>query len=139
MLTKQQMLSALDDLISEAERLHTRFVEDLSPWHADFVVWLKATESTVEAIFGSRSHSLLSFKGIYFVPPPWQQFSNDIERLKARITWFDSGLRFAHASLVGYRYSVERFALEEPQRSTPNIFVSHGGPTLGHVHSCAIF
>ncbi len=50
------------------------------------------------------------------------------------MTWFDSGLRYAHASLVGYRYSVERLATEEPARGTPYIFVSHGGPTRTHVY-----
>jgi flagellar biosynthesis regulator FlaF len=134
MLTKQQMLTAVDGLIAEAQRLHRQFLTDFLPWSAEFASWLKACESTIEAIFGSASHALSSFKNIYFLPPPWEQFTNDAERLKAQLTWFDSGLRYAHASLVGYRYSVERLATEEPARGTPYIFVSHGGPTLTHVN-----
>ena len=134
MLTKQQMLTALDGLILEAERLHSQFLSDFLPWSADFAAWLKACESTVETIFGSTSHAVSSFKGIFFLPPPWQQFANDLERQKAQLTWFDSGLRYARASLVGYRYSVERLAVEEPVRGTPYIFVSHGGPTMTHVY-----
>ena len=106
MLTKQQMLSALDGLIAEAERLHAVFLTDLLPWSPDFAVWLKASESTVEAIFGSGSAAFSSFRNIYFVPPPGQQSANDIERRKGEMTWFDSGLRFAHVTLIGYRYSV---------------------------------
>ncbi len=134
MLTKQQMLSAVDGLIAEAQRLHGVFLTDYLPWSPDFAVWLKASESTVEAIFGSGSDALSSFKKIYFLPPPGQQFANDIERRKAEITWFDSGLRFAHVTLIGYRYSIERLATEEPARSTPYMFLSHGGLTLTHVH-----
>lgn len=134
MLTKQQMLAAVEGLIDEAERLHAQFLTDFLPWSAEFASWLKACESTVEAIFGSASHALSSFKNIYFLPPPWEEFTNDAEKLKAELTWFDSGLRYAHASLVGYRYSVERLATEEPVRGTPYIFVSHGGPTLTHVY-----
>ena len=134
MLTKQQMLGALDGLIAEAQRLHAVFLTNLVPWAPAFVVWFKASESTVEAIFGSSSATLSSFKNIFFVPPPWEQPVNDVERRKAEITWFDSGLRFAHGALIGYRYSVERLAVEEPARSTPYVFVSHGGPTLTHVH-----
>ena len=134
MLNKQQMMGAVDGLIAEAERLHQQFLSDFLPWSAEFASWLKACESTIEAIFGSASHALSSFKGIYFLPPPWQQFTNNAERAKADLTWFDSGLRYAHASLVGYRYSVERLATEEPTRGTPYIFVSLGGPSLTHVY-----
>jgi len=73
MLTKQQMLAALDGLIDGAEHLHAKFVTDFVSWKSDFVVWLKASESTVEAIFGPASDALSSFKNIYFVPPPWEQ------------------------------------------------------------------
>lgn len=134
MPTKEQMLAALDGLIAEAERLYEEFLANFAPWAPDFVVWLKASESTVEAIFGSGSDALSSFKNIYFVPPPWEQALNDIEKRKAEIIWFDSGLRFAHGALIGYRYSVERLAFEERSRNTPYVFISHGGPTLTHVH-----
>ncbi|GEM_PF-3051679 len=134
MLTRQQMLDALDGLIAEAGRLHAVFVQEFIPWSPAFTVWLKASQSTVEAIFGSRSAALSSFKNIFFIPPPWQQFASELEKATAELTWFDSGLRFAHSSLVGYRYSVERLAVEEPARSTPYIFISHGGPTLTHVY-----
>lgn len=133
MLTKQQMLAALDGLIGEAERLEDVFLRDFLPWSSDFAVWLKASESTVEAIFGSTSNAFLSFKSIYFLPPPGD-VANDIERRKAELTWFNSGLRFAQVTLIGYRYSVERLAAEEPARTTPYIFISHGGPTLAHVY-----
>ena len=128
------MLSALDGLIAEAARLHTVFLSNLGTWSPDFAVWLKASESSVETIFGSSSDAVLSFKRIYFFPPPSQQFANDMERRKADLTWFDRGLRFAHATLVGYRYSVERLAPEEPERGTRYIFISHGGPAMTHVH-----
>jgi hypothetical protein len=127
------MLAALDGLIQEAERLYKKFLSDFQPWTADFAVWLKASESTVEAIFGSGSDTLRSFKNIYYTPPPSEPYANDLERDKARLTWFGIGLRYAHASLLGYRYSVERLAQEPPSRPTPNIFVSHGGPTRSHV------
>ncbi|HEX5715988.1 MAG TPA: TIR domain-containing protein [Thermoanaerobaculia bacterium] len=133
MFTKQQMLSALDGLIAEAERLHQEFLRTLGTWNPDFVVWLKACESTIEAIFGSTSQALLSFRGIYFLPPPDIQFTNELERAKAELTWFGSGLRYARMSLIGYRYSVERLASEELSSGTPYIFVSHGGPSLSHV------
>lgn len=45
MLTKQQMLAALDGLIAEAVRLHAEFLTNLVPWTPEFVVWLKASES----------------------------------------------------------------------------------------------
>lgn len=35
--------------------------------------------------------------------------------------------------LTKHRYSVERLAMDEPVRSTPYIFISHGGPTMVHV------
>lgn len=133
MLSKQQMLSALEGLIREAERLYQQFLADFQPWSADFAVWLKASESTVEAIFGSNSDALRSFKSVYYMPPPGDQYTNDLEYANARRTWFESGLRYAHVTLIGYRYSVERLAPEPPARSTPNIFVSHGGPTRTHV------
>lgn len=134
MLTKQQMLNALDGLIDEAARLHAVFLTDLASWSPDFAVWLKAAESTVEAIFGTNSQALGSFKAIYFLPPPGEQYTNELEERKAKMTWFDSGLRYAHATLVGYRYSVDRLTVEAPARPTPYIFIAHGGPTLTHVH-----
>jgi hypothetical protein len=132
-LTKQQMLSALDGLITEAENLHQEFIGSLRTWSTEFVVWLKASQSTIETIFGSTSQALSSFNGIYFLPPPDLQFTNELERTKAELIWFGSGLRFARVSLIGYRYSVERLASEELSRGTPYIFVSHGGPSLVHV------
>ena len=128
MLTKQQMLGALDGLIDEAERLYQQFLSDFQPWTGAFAAWLKACESTIEAIFGSKSDTLLSFKSIYFFPPPGTQFANGVEEQKAKLVWFDSGLRYALATLIGYRYSVERLAPEPPARPTPYIFISHGGP-----------
>lgn len=140
MLTKQQMLLALDGLIDEAARLHSIFLQDLQPWSVDFAPWLKASESTIETIFGSSSEALRSFKNIYFIPPPGESQTNkQEEENKARLTWFDSGLRFAHSTLIGYRYSVERLAPEEPARSTPYIFISHGGPTRIHVDTIRDF
>ena len=133
MLNKQQMLGALDGLIVEAERLHTQFLDELIPWTGNFAAWLKACESTVEAIFGSTSEALRSFRAIYFVPPPNGQFTSELEANNAKLIWFDSGLRYAKATLIGYRYAVERLALEEPQRQSPYIFISHGGPTRIHV------
>lgn len=133
MLTRQQMLDALNGLISEAERLHALFLQEFIPWSPAFTAWLKASESTVEAIFGSGP-ALSSFKNIFFIPPPWEQFETELAKVKAELTWFDSGLRFAHSSLVGYKWSVKRLAVDEPARSTPYIFISHGGPTLTHVY-----
>jgi hypothetical protein len=134
MLSKQQMLGALDGLIAEGARLHQLFLGDFATWSPDFAVWLKASESTIETIFGSASEALLSFKTIYFLPPAGEQFANDVEKHKAELGWFDSGLRYAISTLIGYRYSVERLASDMTSRTTPNIFISHGGPTLTHVH-----
>lgn len=47
MLTKQQMLSALDGLIAEAARIHAVFLTDFLTWSSDFTVWLKASESAI--------------------------------------------------------------------------------------------
>jgi predicted nucleotide-binding protein len=67
------------------------------------------------------------------MPPPGEAYANDIEQAKGRLTWFESGLRYAHVTLIGYRYSVERLAPDPSARATPNVFVSHGGPTRTHV------
>lgn len=139
MRSKQQMLSALDGLIQEAERLYKQFLADYQPWSADFAAWLKASESTVEAIFGSTSHALLAFKSIHYIPPPGEQYAHDVEQAKGRLTWFESGLRYAHVTLIGYRYSVERLATEPPARPTPNVFISHGGPSRIHVDQARDF
>lgn len=128
------MLAALDGLIGEATRLHAIFLNDLVTWTPDFAVWLKAAEATVEAIFGTHSQALNSFRSIYFLPPPGEQYVNEIEETKAKVTWFGSGLRYACVTLVGYRYSVDRLATEPPSRATPDIFLAHGGPTLSHVY-----
>lgn len=139
MLTKQQMLDAIDGLIVEAERLHKQFLADLLPWAPKFAPWLKACESTIEAIFGSASDTLQSFKAIYYFPPPDQTYANDVEAEKDKLVWFESGLRYSHSSLLGYRYAVERLAAEEPQRTSPYIFISHGGPSRLHVNSVRDF
>lgn len=139
MLSKQQMLDALDGLIDQVGQLRTVFLADLATWTPDFVVWLKAAESTVEVIFGSDSDALRTFKGIYFTPPAGGTYANDLEQLKAQLTWYESGLRYARDSLVGYRYAVDRFATDEPTRPTPYIFLSHGGPTLEHVNKIRDF
>lgn len=134
MLTRQQMLSALDGLIDEVQRIRTQFLSDLTTWTPEFAVWLKAAESTVEVIFGSNSDTLRRFTGIYFTPPPGETYANDLEQRKARLTWYDSGLRYAGSSLVGYRYAVDRFATDAPTRPTPYLFLSHGGPSMIHVY-----
>lgn len=139
MLTKNQMLGALDGLIAGGKRLHAQFLSDLVTWSPDFTIWLKAGESTVEGIFGSTSDAYSSFRTIHYLPPPAEQPANDVERRKGELTWFDSGLRYALATLIGYRYSVERLAVDEPARSTPYIFVSHGGPTMTHVNATRDF
>lgn len=130
MLTKQQMLEALDGLLEECEILASLFRDDQVPWTPKFVVWLKAAESTIEAIFGSRSAALASFLRIYFVPPPGTE---NVEDAHTKLVWFDSGLRYAYTSLIGLRYSVEKLANENRASSNPYIFVSHGGPTRTHV------
>jgi predicted nucleotide-binding protein len=133
------MLAALDGLIDEAARIRQVFLTDLLPWTGDFAAWLKAAESTVEAIFGSQSQALASFRAIYFTPPADQQFANDLEAAKARLLWYDSGLRYARDALVGLRYTVDRLAQEEAPRPTPYIFISHGGPSRVHVDSVRDF
>src|SRR5689334_6749063 len=54
-----------------------------------------------------------------------------------RAVWF--GLRTACASLSpprgGYRYSLERLLPDESIRPSPNVFISHGGPTRTHVNA----
>lgn len=133
MLTKQQMLGALDSLIGDGGALHQQFLRDLIPWTGPFAAWLKACESTIEAVYGPGSDALRSFRAIYFFPPPGQTFPNEVERQKANPAWFDSGLRYAIATLVGYRYSIERLLPDEPQRPNPYVLISHGGPTRTHV------
>ncbi len=130
MLTKRQMLEALDGLLNKCEAIHSDFRKDHVTWTPSFASWLKAAESTIEVIFGSRSAALTSFQRIYFLPPPGTQ---NAEATHAKLLWFDSGLRYAHASLVGLHYSVEKLANENPTSSNPNIFISHGGPTRTHV------
>lgn len=139
MLTKQQMVDALDGLIAANEELQSEFARTLAPWSPEFAVWLKASESTVEGIFGSESQALRSFSGIYFQPPPWQQFANDLEKRNAELAWFASGLGYARVTLIGYRYSVDRLADDFANRPTPYIFISHGGPSLGHVNATRDF
>lgn len=134
MISKAGMLQALDGLIEVADQIRTQFWRELQPWSSEFVAWLKAAESTVEMIFGSKSEAYTRFRTIYFTPPPGEQYANELEANKAKLTWFESGLTFARTSLIGYRYSVERLATDdEPTRSSPFIFISHGGPTRIHV------
>lgn len=138
MLTKQQMLGALDSLITDAGGLFEAFSHDLAPWTPQFVVWLKASESTIETIYGSRSDALATFRSIYFMPPPDQTFTSDADRDKARLVWFDSGLRFAIQTLVGFRYSIDRLLPDEEQKHhNPFVFISHGGPIRAHVDTVA--
>lgn len=127
------MLDALDGLIKECARIHAQFLNDYQTWTANFATWLKASQSTVEAIFGTNSESLYSFNSIYFLPPPDTVFKDDTERERSNLFWFDSGLRYAHSTLIGFRYSVERLAPEPPAKPNFNIFISHGGPTRTHV------
>jgi hypothetical protein len=134
-ITKQQMLLALDGLIGETNILHAAFIRDLIPWSPAFVIWLKASESTVETIFGSRSEALATFRTIRFLPMGDEQFPNEMEKTRAERAWFESGLRFATATLIGYRYSVERLSSDPINRPTPNFFISHGGPTMKHVYA----
>ena len=133
MLSKQQMLTALDGLVDEAERLHDVFLQNLVTWTPEFVIWLKAAESAVEAIFGTNSQALASLKSVYFLPPPGGVYANELGEEQAKVTWFDSGLRYAHVTLVGYRYSVDRLAPEEITRPRPYLFIAHGGRTMTHV------
>lgn len=139
MLTKQQMLNALDELIIEADRLYQQFLKDFKMWTGDFASWLKACESTIEVIFGSTSEVLRSFKGIYFSPPPGGRYTNELEATKANFLWFASGLSYAHSTLIGYRYAVERLAATELSRPNPYNFISHGGPTRTHVDAVQDF
>ncbi|MDO9289628.1 MAG: nucleotide-binding protein [Thermodesulfovibrionales bacterium] len=134
MIKKQQMLSSLDSLISDGNTLFEKFARDLITWTPDFVAWLKACESTLEAIYGSKSDALQSFKYIYFIPPHTETFANDTERSRAQLIWFDSGLRYALQTLVGFRYSLDRLLPEEEQsRPNPFVFISHGGTDRLHV------
>ena len=138
MLSRHQMLSALDGLIAEGQALYQNFLKDLQPFTADFAAWMKAAESTIEAIFGTDSDTYRSFRGIHYVPPLGEQHADPSGEGMACLGWFESGLRFAHASLVGYRYSVERLAAD-PRRPNPNIFISHGGPRMDHVNGIKDF
>ncbi len=137
-LSKQQMLDALDGLLMECEGLHKQFLANLTPWTPEFTRWDKACQATIEIIFGSFSDALASFKRIYFAPPPNLTFENDLEAGKARLVWFESGLRYAYSSLQGCRYSVARVVPEET-RPGPFIFISHGGPTRTHVDAVRDF
>src|SRR4051812_32290117 len=107
------MLDALDGLITAVEGLQVQFLDNLQPWTPQFVVWLKAAESTVETVFGSRSEAYLRFQAIHFQPPPEEQHANEMEAEKAKLLWFHSGLDFAKATLIGFRYSVGRLATDD--------------------------
>lgn len=133
MLSKQKMLAVLDGLVAEAERVYKQFINDLVPWRGEFAAWLKASEATIEAIFGSTSEALRSFKNIYYMAPPGEQYANGVEKQKGRLLWFASGLRHAISTLKGYKYAVAFLGDDEPVRHSPFIFISHGGQTRVHV------
>jgi hypothetical protein len=128
-LTKGQMLVALDRLITEAKALQEQFAKDYLVWTPAFVAWLKACESTLEAIYGGGSAALASFRGIYFIPPPSEAGKDN----SAPLIWYYGGLRYATSTLIGYRYSIDRLLADAPLRQTPYVFISHGGPTRAHV------
>lgn len=143
-IAKQQMLDALDGLIADGASLEQQFLKDHGAWSSDFVAWMKAGQSTVEQIFGSGSGAYQSFISISFWPPPALVNEAEARALKVgtdaaegrkfgELTWFLGGLRYANDELRGYRYSAERLA-PEPVRPSPYIFLSHGGPTMTHVH-----
>ena len=83
MVNRENLLSALDSLIDKGDAIYEQFIRELIPWPNSFLVWHKASESTIEAIYGSESNALLSFRAIQFLPPANQAFANDEERRKA--------------------------------------------------------
>src|SRR3989442_11122898 len=115
-LTKAQMIGALDQLIEDGNGIHKKFLEDLQIWPIEFVIWMKGCESTIEAIYGSTSEALTSFKGIYFLPPPGTTYANDAEKARDELVWFDSGLRYGLLSVVGMRYSLDRLLPPDAQQ-----------------------
>jgi len=138
-LTKAQMVEALRSLITDGRAIQDQFLKDFIPWTTLFVAWLKACEATVEAIYGTGSDALQTFKGIYFVPPPTETYANDGERDAGKLVWFYSGVDYAIANLAGYAYSIDRLLPPDtaPPRTPYNIFISHGGATTTHVDAVA--
>jgi len=133
MVTKNQLLNALDCHIDDGEGIYNEFLRTYTPWTGDFAAWFKGCESTVEAIYGQGADALRGFRSIYFLPPANQSFASETARENAKLVWFESGLRFAVNTLIGYRYSLERLLPETMGRPNRYVFISHGGPTRTHV------
>jgi len=133
MLTKQQMLGALNSLINDGNTIYNQFLSDLQLWSPTFVAWMKGCESTIEAIYGHGSDALNSFRSIYYTPPTTETYLNEAEKTNANLIWYASGLNYAVNTLVGFRYSLERLLPDEPRRPNRFVFISHGGPFRTHV------
>lgn len=71
--------------------------------------------------------------------PPTEAYANEGERKAGELVWFDSGLEYAIAILLGYAYSIDRLLPPDttPPRTPYNIFISHGGATMTHVDAVA--
>lgn len=129
------MVAALGGLITDGQALMTQFQKDGQTWTNLFVVWLKACESTLEAIYGSSSEALNQFKAIHFLAPPGVVYASSAEQNAGERIWFESGLNYAVVTLAGYRYSIDRLLAPDtpPPRSPQYVFISHGGPVMTHV------
>jgi len=132
-LSKQQMLGMLDGPIAELNGIRAEFARDGAMWTPVFAAWKSAAEVAIEAIFGPTSGALAAFRAIYFSAPPSEGFIDPGDKQIANMIWYGSGLDYALTRLVSYRFVVDRLAVDPPQRSTPYIFISHGGPVRTHV------
>jgi len=133
MVTKKQLLDALDYHIPDGRSIYDLFLQTLTPWTGDFAAWYTGCESTIEAIYGAGSGALTQFKSYSFAPPLTQSFASETERRNAALVWFQSGLWYSLNTLIGYRYSLERLLPETMGRPNRYVFISHGGPTRTHV------
>jgi hypothetical protein len=131
--SKAQMIAALDALIARGKDIRASFQRVPVPFNGDFVAWFTECLSTLEAIYGTNSDAINSFRVILFAPPVLGVYPNETERQRAAWVWFDNGLWYAINSLIGRRTSLQRLLPEEVSRANQNVFISHGGPTQTHV------
>jgi hypothetical protein len=130
--TRQQMLAMMDGLIDELGAIRTTFEKDGARWTPAFSAWQSATEVALEAIFGATSMAIRTFREITY-SAPLDPNATPQQREAAEMVWYGAGLYQAWTRLVGFRYVVDRLAVDPPTRPNPLIFVSHGGPVRTHV------
>ena len=117
-LTRQQMLGMLDGLLGELNGIQTAFEADGARWTPVFAAWMSATEVALDAIFGPTSAALRTFREITYMAPP-DPTATPQQQEAADIVWYGAGLYQAWTRLVGFRYVVDRLAVDPPARPEP--------------------